>query len=92
MTPLCFVSLQPCRVWTIDLPELIPVISEVAWLRPELRRGRLLLIYSAGGGMRWDSKDTVTHEKKTFHVVVTTVVGVHMFVYDVYICTVVESN
>lgn len=63
MTPLCFVSLQPCRVWTIDLPELIPVISGVVWLGPELMQGKLL-IYSTEGGMRWDSKDTVTHEKK----------------------------
>ncbi len=75
MTPLCFVSLQPCRVWTIDLPELIPVISEVAGAQA----GEAADLFHRG-------RDEVGQQghcdtRKNFHAVVTVMVGVRVFVY-----------
>lgn len=59
MTPPC---LCVCVLRTMDLPKLIPVISEVAWLRPvKVWRGREgPLIYSMEGETRRDSKDATT--------------------------------
>lgn len=48
VTPLRSVSLQPLRVWAIDLPELMSLISEVTWLESELKQEKLQN-YSTGG-------------------------------------------